>query len=902
MKFLNHVYNKAIEYNARDTVIILPSQRACVYLIEEFKKSGKTGFLPDIMTMDKFVQQMSGLQAEDPINTALYAYEIYNKHLEDMEDFDAFIPISSIMQNDFNDIDMYGVEYDSLNTLEEIAGLEYKNGSYAEKYFNIMGVFRHIYTELNEKLNSKGTGYRGMIYKAALDKIKSENVQENIVFAGFNILTPVERRIIDTLIEKTHVDILFSIPDLLMKNQHESAYYINEYMKKWPNNTVNIDCAANEKINIHEYSMPTDQVKILEDVFESGQGAIILCDESLMIPAVNGIPGHVKKINITMGYPIQLTPAFRFYKSIMQLHINKTDRGFHRKDIIGLIENKYMFDLLGGKKQAVRGRLNEIKDVYINPDTIFSNFINIVEMDNLFNWYDGKGNLLEPVLIIGKLISVYQQSADMKVESNEDNDQLRESILIKMVTIFNRLISVFSTQNNIIKQNTAGKLDSLITGILTDINIPFSGDPLQDYQVMGLLETRCLDFDRVVVMSVNEGIIPKGKNSNSFIPFDVRNHEKWNLPTYRDNDKLFSYYFYNLILNSREAYITYASSGDENYTERSRFIEQLEWEARDGGLFKGCNFKPSADMTSAGNIKGITEIIKTAEMIELIKNGSFSSSGISSYIKNPVEYYMNYVLGIREENEIDEIGYKEIGTTAHDVLEKMLENQIGNEYDRQTINTEEAYIDKLTEESFKKINISDAGKGKPLIMKRAIRELVIKFLEKDMERSHGKITILQLEGKITAPFELGGTNLNLYGKFDRIEDDGNVLRIMDYKTGNVEKNKLKIDVDEGFEQNPIINIAEWIDKIDQDKKFQLLFYGYLACRQPGWESRKFNMGIYSLRNPSEVYYLSDVKGNPVIYTQGSEIDKAFESILEKIIGEILNPDMPFKYIKRTDWI
>ncbi len=899
MRFLKHVYEKAITYKTKDTTIILPSQRACVYMIEEFKKSGKTGFLPDIITMDRFVQKMSGLQTEDPINTALYAYKIYCRHLEDIKDFNAFIPVFSMMQNDFNDIDMYGVEFDSLNSLEDIAGLEYKKGIYAERYFNVMGVFRHIYRELNEELKSRGTGYRGIIYKAALNRINEIEVPGNIIFAGFNILTPVEREIVDILIKKSHVDILFSIPEILLKNKHEAAFFINEYMTKWRKNAANIECSTNEKINIYEYSMPTDQVKILEEVFESENGAVVLCDESLMIPAVNGIPAHIKKINITMGYPIQLTPAFRFYKSIMRLHINKTNSGFHRKDIIDLIENRYMIDLLRGKKQAVRGRLNNIKDIYIDSESLFSEIINVQEIGNLFNWYDDTGNLLPPTEIIDKLISIYQESGETYTNDKKDNDQLKESILIKMVTVFNRLITVFSEEKDIIRHNSVGNLDSLITGILTDMNIPFSGDPLQDFQIMGLLETRCLNFDRVVIMSVNEGIIPKGKNTNSFIPFEAR--ETWRLPTYRDNDKLFSYYFYNLILSSKETYITYANSGDENYTERSRFIEQLEWESREDGIFKTYNFSPVFDITSAGNIKGINEIKKTEEMIDILKGGSFSYSGISSYIRNPIDYYMNYVLGIREENEIDEIGYKEIGTAAHDVLEELLKTQIGNIYDGSSIRLNELHIDELIDADFKKMNIMDSSKGKPFIMKRAIREMVKNFLEKDIERSKGKTTLLELENKMTASYELANDKLNLFGRFDRIEEVDDRVMIMDYKTGTVEKRELRIDMDEDFEQKPIIDIAEWKDKLNQDKKFQLLFYGYVACRQEGWENRKLNMGIYSLRNPSEVFYLTDMNGDPIVYTKGSVIDNAFESVMKGIITEMLDINIPFKHIERGEW-
>ncbi|MFO8062011.1 MAG: PD-(D/E)XK nuclease family protein [bacterium] len=897
MRFLRQVYSKAMEYDTKNTAIILPSQRACVYLREEFKNAGKTMILPDIITMEQFAGKMSNMAGEEHLNLALYAYRIYSEKAEDSRDFDSFLPIFSIILTDFNDIDMYEVSVDQLDNLKEIAELEYREGGFADKYFNVMEIFKDIYVELNDILKSKGTGYRGMIYKEALSSIENSELPQNIIFAGFNILTPVEKQIIDALIKKTDVDLLFNIPDLLLDNNHEAAYFINKHLKKWPDYAQSIDCSRNESVRIHEYSLPTDQIKILADEFEEGKGSVVLCDESLMLPAVNGIPDYVEKINITMGYPIQMTPAFMFYKSIMQLHVNKNANGFNRKDILNLLENKYANRALGGKKYAVRGRLASIQEMYVTPDKLFDDFHDSDNWAYIFNWYDSSGEMKEPVEILQYLVKIFQSSGE-----DDERDELKESIIIKMVNVFNRLITLFSCEKNILSSNKPGKLDSLVTNVLSEVNVPFSGDPLQDFQIMGMLETRCLDFEKTVIMSVNEGIIPKGKRANSFIPFDVRTHPDWNLPTYRDNDKLFSYYFYTLLLDTRESIVTYAKSGDENYTEAGRFIEQLKWENRPNGIFSEENFTPIPDMTNAGNPKGIDKIEKTDEMIKIIKKKSFSYSGIATYIRNPVDYFMKYVIGIRDESEIDEVGVMEIGTAAHEVLRKLYSPQKGKAFDKSLINMDEDYLDSLAVEGFgDKVN---TGKGKPYIMKKAVVKMLHDFIKQDISRIHQKVILKDMEVGMNAPINVNGSEMTLFGIFDRIEveKEANTLRIMDYKSGTVKDTDLIIR-----NKEELINLDAWKEGNNYDKIVQLLFYGYIAYEHDSTDDENklnyrdydVNLGIYSLRQPNTIYYLKDKEDNPIYYNE--DIHSKFKSIIEEIISEIINKDIPFEYIERKEW-
>lgn len=908
MRFLHKVYEQAMKYDTKNTTIILPSQRACVYLREEFKKAHKTKILPEIITMEKFAEQLSGLKEEDNLNLVLWSYKVFSKHIKG-RDFEQFLKIFNIILTDFNDIDMYNINIKKLDNLKEIAGFEYREGSFAERYFNVMEVFKNIYSELNRLLKKKDTGYRGMIYKQALEQTNTINVPEHIVFAGFNILTPIEQQIIDKLIEKADVDLLFNIPGLLLDNGHESAYFIKEHLNRWKNNAENVDCCANKHMSIYEYALPTDQVKVLSENAQE-ETAIVLCDESMMIPAINGLPEQISKINITMGYPLKMTPIFMLYKAIMQLHINRTDQGYYRDDILNIIENKYAKQKLTGRINVVRGRLKDIASIYIDYREVFAGFEDSDFIDDAFNWYDGE-KMYDVQVILKKLINILEHAGDFEEEDDVPQTQRgrTESNVVTMINVFNRILTLFENNSDILNYDNTGKLDSLISNVIAGASVPFSGDPLTDFQIMGMLETRCLDYNKTIIMSVNEGIIPKGKRGNSFIPFDVR--RMWGLPTYMDSDKLFSYYFYTLLLNSYETVITFAQSDDENYSEKSRFIEQLLWENRTGGLFEGLIDKKHPiieDAVDVDNTKGLRVIKKTDDIIKKMMNRAFSPSGISQYVRNPIDYYFNYVLGIKDENDIDEVGYKEIGNAAHKAMEKIMANQAGKIYDESKINDNVLYIEAFIEESFKADKISDSSKGKPYVMKKAITEMVINFLKEDRKRSHNRISIVALEEGNGCSLSINDIDINLYGKFDRIEEkDGNII-IMDYKSGNVKNSDLSIPDIKDAEKYDVIDIQKWKDKLRDDKKFQLLLYGYIACRCKNegdiekYGDKSFNLGIYSLRTPGKVYYLHYGKEKkPLVYKRGSKLDIAFERVLKAIIGEMLDRSIPFTHIERGEW-
>lgn len=884
MKFLEKIYRESLNLNPKKTVIILPSQRSAVYLREEYKKAGVTAILPEMITMDNFVRKISGLMQEDNLKMAVIAYKAYED--DNRMYFDEFLPKFDIMMKDFNDLDMYLLDGKILGNVKEAAALEHAaGGTFAESYFETMKRIETVYSVLNNELLKSNRGYRGMMYRKAAENEFICDEFEDIIIAGFNILTPSEVKLINEMMKKKRVRLFFDLPEELLRSNHESAQFIISHLKRWGQNAENFGESSNEKIEIRSYSLPIDQTELFSDVFMDGKGTVVLCDESLMLPVVNGLPESADKINITMGYPLIQTPIAQFIIKMIRMHSEKNDKGFYYKNVLDLIDSSYSRQRLKEHYFAARGRLLSGDSSFVSYDDIFRGFKSEM-FDEVFMWYDEAQNLLPLKFILKKIVN-----SVVIAGSEGENDILSESNSVKIVQILTRLITVLENDDSLKIKNDAGKLAILIERMIMGESVPFSGDPLQEFQVMGMLESRCLEFEKTAVLSVNEGIMPKGKNFSSYIPNDLR--ESWGLPTYKHSSALFSYYFYSILFKSREFYAVYAEGGDENYNEKSRFIEQINWEARRGGIFEERVASVSKNY-EAESIRGMESIEKTERIMKRLKEMKYSPTSLISYMIDPVRFFFEHVLKIRNENERDEVGANIIGTATHDALQIMYEKNKGVIFAKENVILSETLIEKMIVDSFAENKIHNTESGKPYLMKRVVMEMIKNFVKSDIERAHGNIKLFDLEGELSGSVEVNGGKIDLYGKFDRIEEKDDEIKICDYKSGMAEKSELKI-----YDRENLIDIIKWKENpMKYAKTFQLLFYGYLAHNDMKFSNKRITMAIYSLRKPNDVFDLVYESNEKVVFND--ELNEKFKMILVGILNEILNSGMPFKKQKEEE--
>jgi|GEM_PF-2173580 len=885
MKFLEKLTDIILSKD-ENLLVILPSKRSILYLKEQFKRRKIDTILPDIKTMDDFVVELSGLKVEDNLEIFGICYEVYKNFVKNNENFNRFIDVFDIFLNDFNDLDLYLIDEKRIKDIEILK--DYGDfGPLGKNYLKFMELFYKIYVGLNKELEKRNSGYRGRIYRRASERSKDFKSYKDIIIAGFGIFTPSEQKIIDNLIKNCSTLIIFDVKEELLEKDFESVKFIKEYIRKWGENTKIIDVSKNESINISPYPLPVSQVQVLEEVFKDNEssGTVVLPDETLLFPVISGIPKDIKKINITMGFPFEQTTIAKFLIDILKMHADKSEKGFYHKSLLDVINSTYVKNFSKDKKfvEILKEKIEE-GYTYLNFENEFKDEL----FDNIFNWYEN-GKLLLAKEIVGKLLNILL----MVSKKEDENSVIEEANSIKMVKLLNRIMTFLENYKDI-KIESIGEIENLIRRIIVKERVPYSGDPLQDFQVMGLLETRCLDFEKTVILSVNEGILPKGKVEKSFIPYDIRTN--WGLPTYRENEILFSYYFYSLLFKSKNFYITYSTDGDNDFKERSRFVEQIVYEKRKDGLFKNTNVNFVFKDFFVGNRVSLRKIEKNEKIIEILKGKSFSPTAIIKYLYDPIDFFYNFVLGIRDENEPGEVGTDVIGTSAHKILEKVYSDFKSEKLldkDPEKI-LKEIECEKLIQEIFKNNRIPDSSTGKPLLMREMIKKIVKDFLVYDLKRIKNGVEIKSVEKTYETEIEIDGDKIKLKGTIDRIESENGITRICDYKSGRISDSEMKLKNFDFLNDESSKNFDNLkIDPVKISKPFQLLFYGYLLNKKENFED--FGLRIYSLRYPKKIFDLKNEDGMLLLF--GNDQKKNFESLLFLILKDIFDKSKNFIKIK-----
>ncbi|MGE3063424.1 MAG: PD-(D/E)XK nuclease family protein [bacterium] len=904
-KFIDILYDRIKECDAEKTIIVFPSQRALSYFKKKCADEGGTMLLPELMTMEKFAEKVSGIEEEDELFMAAIAFQEFRKRGK--ADFASFLPIFPKIINDFNDIDMYLKDASLLNNIKEISKLEITDAkSIAQKYFDMMSMMGDIYKLLNEELEKRGRGYRGRIYREASDRAKDYNEFEKIIFAGFNIFTPSEIKMIDALTEAGKAQLLFNIPKILFEKNHESAIHIREYVKRWKEESEMFDCSQNSRIAIYGYSLPTDQPNAIAKEAEDGSCSVVLCDESLMLPAVNCIPERIDKINVTMGYPLSMMPHFFLLRRMMETEDSRRGRDMGKIEVINLIESMRENFLLVKAGEGILKMLYDEKNFLIETDRITEKAEGEERelLELALEWHDSNNELLEPSKILDK-IKRFFEIAGMKGEDGNNMGRNGEPIIkssaATIITEINKLITLID-EGGIEIERKMTKVESVLFALLSGKKIPFSGEPMVDFQVMGMLETRCLQFEKTIIMSVNEGMMPKGKSYNSFIPNDIRREA--GLPGYELNDKLFSYYFYSLLLNSKESIITYSHSKSDSTDEKSRFIEQILWEKRRGGIFEGREIELHSPEYNVLSLSSLEKVEKSENVMKLLDEVVLSASSISKFMNCPVDFYFQSLLKIPEMNDEDDLGMDVVGTAVHNALNKFYASKIKEKIrkDEMTINTDT--IKQSIKESFSEKGFSNIERGKPYLMSEATARMTERFLECDIKRMDERGSfIVGLEKTLTAGFMFDGRKIMLKGTVDRIENEkeSGAVRIMDYKTGSAKEEDVRI-----IERQELISVEKWL-KAENDrwsKIFQLLFYGYLIRHGTDKEGKnveeakgkRIKLGIYPLRNPNKELMLcvKPPRKEEEEFFYDEEADKGFSEILNEIIGLIFDKSKAFE--------
>lgn len=893
--FLQNVVKNLIktDINFSDAILVLPNQRAGVYLKKHLKDIlQENSFLPDIITFDKFAEQLSGIPKTPAIELLFDFYTVYKKETPQklLEPFETFVQWAKVILDDINEIDAYLLDPKSIfGTLKEIN--EIQNWSpdteLTQNYLTFFQKLEVYYNELKKLLASKQKAYQGLLFKEAVKSVHLfiENTDKHVFFIGFNHLTTSEIQIIQELLVADRGKIYFDISKALLKTK--AGYFISTYLETWPyfNNPKRKELPESsfnpDAIEIIGVSQNVGMLKYAGELLQkktvnSEKTALVLADQSVLAIALNTIPKDILSVNITMGIPLKQVPFSDLIKTIFELHSNRgKNEGYYHKNVFKIIQHPTIQSHIKGSDKCY-AYLVEQNRAYIS-------YTEIVDSNKVFENSEKEiiNNIFKPILdtdIYSILTTISQLINYLKDRvSLYDKEMLYQHYLLieqlkKLTTRYNYITSIRA-------------LFQLYKQLLFSEKISFIGEPLEGLQIMGFLETQAIDFDQLIITSVNEGVLPKGKQAKSFIPFDVRKH--FGLPTYQEEDAISSYHFYRLLERTKKAFLLYNSQTDSfGSGEKSRLLTQLIWDFPD--IKQKIIHCPVS--SALGTLKHIN---KTPEILSQLKGlcqKGISPSALGLYLYNPLAFYYQKVLGIKEIKGIEEtVENNTMGTIIHSALEELYKPFIGKTLTVNALEKTISSIQQSTHAAFQKTYKNGQFKhGKNRLIFEVIVNFITRFIKKELQevKQGKKIKIIALEKELKASisFQKFDFPITFKGFVDRIDEVNGVLRIVDYKSGKVLSNELKID------DFPKIKTT-----YKYAKGLQVLLYAYLFKH-----SKKYNhtgelqAGIISFKNLNSGFipaHFSKQKNKDSAITN-EKLD-LFINTIEDLLLEVFDPSIPF---------
>ena len=833
-----HIFGEHPIEELKDIAIVMPSQRGVLYLKKELAILGDRPFLsPSFFTIEEFALQMTDSTLIDPIQLLLEAFACF-KQVDEQVNFDRFISWGQLMLKDFETLDMYLVDpYQIFSFLSEVKSIERWGKEYGEEnpekfitphttsYFKLFDHLLEVYIRLHATLNAKGFVYRGMAYRKLADYLAAGKALpktfKKIYFVGFNALSKGEEEIIRLLIKNGMAQTLWDADAYYVDNTfHRAGTWLkkysdsstNEFLSRGPFQWKTSDLLDKPKrVEILGLANPSAQVFVAMDIIRKWQQeygteeqvALVLADESLLDQVMLYVGEFKERLNITMGYSLKKTQVFSLVNLWWDLQKQSVQGKFSVSTFKSVCSHG-LIDLYIQQKSKVQKRdfkkdLNELyskTDLYVGSDKISALASELPILKYLF-----ATNFNSFVDILK-----YQETLlELILKSIPDQEWDEEAEAVKQaLAVIESLLKSFEADDFV--SIASGKV--LLTQLLSQQKLTFVGAENRSLHVMGLLETRTLDFDRVIVLSMNEGSLPGTRKRESLIPLDIANMAHFSLPTFTQADAVASYHFYRLLQRPREVVLCYVQSSDKSgVKEMSRFIKQIkhDWK-RKNPLIE--IHEPWIEFSAheADFERNDGSVEKSPVILDKIKgklaNSGLSTSALTMFSTCSLKYFYAQILGMRKEKQLeDELGADVFGTWVHKVLEivdqEVVENYDGV-YDRvnlaEVVSGLDGYLEKAMKSIQEKEGVFELEKGFNFVLKEVAKTLLESYYSKSDFSKNTKI--IDLESTLTINLKIlwGQEHLDVKvtGRIDRLDVlDNREIRIIDYKTGKVERSELK---------------------------------------------------------------------------------------------------------------
>ncbi|MBA2610478.1 MAG: PD-(D/E)XK nuclease family protein [Bacteroidetes bacterium] len=911
--------------NLEQLCIILPNKRGALFLKNYLAQTyGKTIWLPTIISAEELISELSGLKTLEEIDLMCYLYDSYKIcYGPNAENFDSFAKWGQLILQDFNEIDRYLADSEQLyENLKDIKVLENWSlgaetlSEYQSNYLKFMNSLGAIYKHFGNFLITKKWAYQGLAYKHAVlnfDKSAYPHQFYKLIFCGFNALNAAELNIFNKLYLQKKADILWDADNYYLKDKNQEAglFLRNNFNLFQQHQPSFIGDHFTEAKEIKIISVPKQigqaQVikqtiqKYIDDKVPLDKVAIVLANEKLLWPVLQQLPAAVEYVNITMEYPLRYTSTYSLIEQLLQLQIsfskqNRQHKTIYHKDLIALLRQPIFATYLTQKNKELS--VSKIIDQLTERNI---SFISSKILFQLFNTTDNEVmQLLQPARSVPALCEQFlillQNIKEIFIAQPQNNQSSLELEYLQIIIKnFNRLSEILQKYPHF---NDILALKQLFNQVVGNASAPFIGEPLRGLQIMGVLETRTLDFDHIILVNVNESVLPSGKTVNSFIPNDLK--RAFGLPLYLEKDAIYAYHFYRLLQRASDVVITYDSETDTfGKGEKSRFVTQLQLEMQ----ITHPNIKITEEVALypefPKELDNTITIIKDDEILapiylKAVSNdefGALSPSGLITFKECPLKFYFRYSAKLKETKEVEESAEANtFGSILHLSLENLFKENIGKILNAEELREKLKLTESTVHNSFTTFFDNPEIVGKGLLQKEVIKVYVEKLIKSDitlvnkLQKENQFITLKNLEQEFSAPIqvEIKGALTTIYvkGKIDRIDSYSGKTRIIDYKSSLKSSDKFDFT-----------SFAELFSNTDHNKQFQLFIYAWLLYKNSFCTPEQMHPCIIPFKNfLDEPKYLTRDK-KPFVFT--NEFLTDFENELKHFIETIFALDKPF---------
>lgn len=926
---------KHTEGNLAHTAVVFPNKRAGLFFNEYLaQESDSPIWSPAYVSISELFRSLSPWEVGDPVKLVCELYKIFRRETQSTETLDDFYFWGEMLISDFDDADKNRVDTDKLfsnlqdlrNIMDDYTFIDdeqeeairqfFQNFSIErrtalkERFISLWNVLGNIYKGFRESLASQNIAYEGMMYRHVIEHLDVDKLPyEKYIFVGFNVLNKVEHTLFTQLKDAGKAVFYWDYDEFYMKENrqavtHEAGEFIRRNLRDFPSplsGELFKNLSKPKEVHYIASSTENAQARYLPQWIRNNlttpekETAVVLCNEALLQPVLHSLPAEVKHVNITMGFPLSQTPVYSFLIALLELHthgFNFKSGRYTFQSVVTLLKHPYTRQLTG-QAELLEKELTRNNRFYPLPGELGKDEF----LTRLFTPLSGNLNLcIRLSETLQQVASIYQANTSGTEDTDAFNQLYRES-LFKAYTTINRFRTLIEEDELTVQSETFRRL---LVKVLSATNIPFHGEPAIGMQVMGVLETRNLDFRHLVLLSVNEGQLPKSGGDSSFIPYNLR--KAFGMTTIEHKIAVYAYYFYRLLQRAERITLMYNTSSDGlNRGEWSRFMLQflIEWPHPITRQFLEAGQSPQG--TSSITVEKTPDVMRQMQSLFDVRanpKAKFSPSALNYYLDCPLKFYYRYVAGLSAPDEVSaEIDSATFGSIFHYAAEHIYKDltthgKVINKEALETLLRNEVKLQDYVDTAFKKLFFNVPQNEKPeyngvqLINSAVIARYLKQLLQNDLR--YAPFTFIASEMEVDEPIDIqtpkGVIKSRIGGIIDRMDSKDGTLRIVDYKTGG--------DAD----TPPHVESLFIPDKKRSNYVFQTFLYAAIMCRkQPTMKIAPALLYIHraATETYSPVIQMGESRKPKEAVEDFSKYEKEYRERLQGLLEEIFNPEKSF---------